>query len=145
MGYGTLTDAKVEEISIPDEEREDAPPDWLEGGPKIGVLPGAAPTASEEAGATETGELVTDLVASIHDKLAESTGYGGWRLTENDVRLWQKVLKFLLRRLPGKDWPIAIAVVSLMISESMKFVGYMKFRRENAISTPTRAPTGAEA
>ena len=141
-----MTDAGVEEITIPDEEREDAPPEWLVEGPKIGVLPGATPSASpEESGAAETGELVTDLVASIHDKLAESTGYGGWRLTESDVRLWQKVLKFLLRRLPGKDWPIAIAVVSLMISESMKFVGYMKFRRENAVSAPTRAPAGAEA
>ena len=138
---------ETEEIIVPEEEaREEAPPDWLTDSSKIGVIPGEATKSSAEvesgAGA-ETGEILTELVGSIHDKLADATGYAGWRLTEGDIRLWSKVLKFLLRKMPSKDWPIAIAVVSLAISESLKFVGFIRFKRTNAIQTPTRAPEAA--
>ena len=125
-----------EPISVPDDaKRVDAPPAWL----TADESKPAPPPETEESNAT--GDILVDLVSGIHDKIAEVTFYDGWKLTENDVKLWRKVLRFLLRSLPSKDWPLAIAVVSLMISEAMKFVGYMRFKRENAPAaqmTPTK-------
>ncbi len=130
-----MTEAE-EPVVVPDEEeREEAPPSWLKEGTEA-----AAPPEPENKGNDESADILVELVSSVHSKLAEATRYDGWLLSENDIRLWTKVLRFLLRKLPSKDWPLAIAVVSLAISESMKFVGYMRFRRENTVAAPVRAP-----
>jgi hypothetical protein len=130
-----------EPVAVPDETpREPAPPAWLKESEEV------APPVESGGGNDESADILVSLVANIHDKAAEATRYDGWRLSDNDIKLWTKVLRFLLKKLPSKDWPLAIAVVSLAISESMKFVGYMKFRRETMPAhVPIRGPPPAPA
>lgn len=137
-----MTDAEAEPITIPDAapDREDAPPGWLTGDAEPASAAAADRAPAETPGGNAAADVLVDLVDNVHDKIAAATQYDGWRLTEKDVSLWRKVLRYLLRSLPGKDWPIAIAVVSLLISESMKLVGYMQYKRANKIATPVKAP-----
>jgi hypothetical protein len=106
----------------------------------------AAPTEEPVTPAdTATQDSAVDILVGavdlLHDRAAQATGYGygpnpdgtgrlwGWTLTEKEIELWRKVLKFLLRRLKMKDWDIIVALVGLVIAEGSKVMGYLQYRK----------------
>jgi hypothetical protein len=105
----------------------------------------------------ETQENAIDIIIGavdlIHDRAADATGYGkgqnpdptateaewGWRLTQKEIELWRKVIRFLVRRLKMKDWDVVIALVGLMIAEASKVIGFVAWRRAGHVATPGKA------
>jgi len=87
-------------------------------------------TPEQEATRKEAVDILAGAVDLLHDRAAVYTHYEGWRLTEKELRLWEKVLRFLLRRFDMKDWDIIITLVALVMAESSKLFGYLQFRRQ---------------
>lgn len=131
----------TEPISVPDAApRAEAPPSWLtEDSAKVEESP-----LTTEQDAIDTGDVIVDLIKDLHHKAAEATFYDGFEISEGMVNNWRKLLKVLLRRLPSKDWPLAICAVSLLIGYALMVTGYMRYRKESAgeRQVPTRVPKG---
>jgi len=96
-----------------------------------------APSEAEDN--SPASDILVDTVAIVHDKAAEVTGYEGWRLTDREIGLWRKILRYLLRSLPVKDWPMIVCFCALAMSEGTKVFGYLKFRKEQEALNPVKA------
>lgn len=132
-------DGAVSTVEFATEEvtnREPAPPAWLQEQEAAPLPPKDTPESAE------TNDLVLSYVVDFHGQLADTTHYEGWRLTEARIELWRKSLRFLLRRLPVKDWPEILALAMLAMSEGMTVIGYLRFRRTMNEQNPVKAPEG---
>ena len=121
-------------IEGPSEQPDEPEPSWLhEESPLSEANPSgeAASPHTDSQGSFEVADIVTDMVELTHDKIAKSTGYAEFALDEKEVSLWRRCLRYMLKNLPLKQWPMAIAVMSLIMAEGTKVYGLLMFLKAN--------------
>ena len=116
------------------EEPKDAPAWMLKNDSQ--PASGTAETPKTESENNTIAEIGADAVATIHHRIAEGTGYEGWETTEKEYVMWCKVIAYLLRKLPVKDYPMIVILFSLITVEGSKVAGYVMWRRNNKKAEP---------
>ena len=130
--------ATEEPIVVPDDAaRADAPPAWM-----LEQTSEPKPEAQDND-ASDMADAILEIVKDAHHSAAEATHYDKFELPEGMAKNWLRLLRIALKKLPGKDWPILIAAFALVMGYVMMFSGYMKYRKETRIGSPTAAPAVA--
>ena len=111
----------------------EAPPSWLTApspeGPTEEKQP-TAPSPADAVSAAGAARLITRLIVFLHAKAATTTRYEGWRLDADEADMWEEVMRFLFKGVEVKNLGIYVVVAMLMITESTKVSGWLKYRRE---------------
>jgi hypothetical protein len=133
-----MTETEQEEpVVVPDEkEHPEAPPSWLK-------ETSEAPPEDTSSDNADLSDGISEIIKDIHHRVAVATSYDGFEITDGMLNSWRKILRVLLRKLPGKDWPLLISVFTLALGYVVMGMGYVKFRKQNAPTQPVKAPTGA--
>ena len=124
-------------------ETDEAEP--LEDIPDFLTAKGADPKPESHISVDDLTDLVSmclSIVVYVHDSLVLVTDYEGFALDEADQTLWRTTLKFLLKDVDIKYLPQIIAMVGLVMMESMKVFGYMKWKKGQAIAQPATEKKG---
>ncbi len=141
----------VEILEVPGkkEDRQPAPPNWLDSIPEPGKDVASKPEAPDSL-----PNMVLGTVKMGHVIIARRTGWDGWRLDDEEAEYWRHGLRFMLKNVNPKEWPGVIAAFMIILVELNKTWGYFDWRRETGKSMPdlggllrgARAkPGGAEA
>ena len=119
---------------------ETAPPSWLTSDKPILPTddePSEAPKGKDDdVGA----ELAISTIRIAHDKAVEVTGYEGFMLPASMEDHWRKVVRYIFKRVPMKDWPLYMAALGLMVGYGAMVLGYVKHRREVSANAPKVPP-----
>jgi hypothetical protein len=129
-------DVRDEPIEAPETKATENAPEWLL---KPSILDREEREEISRANLDAAVALVS-LVGYIHGVLATKTGYEGWRLTPEEKEVWQTVLAYFSKYLPGKNLPVYVALLNLAVIEGGKFVGYVEYRRERKVTRPLLPP-----
>lgn len=105
-----------------------SPPPWMlkEEKPEVkDALPKKVSDAS-----SDVGGLILDLVVSIHNKVADWTGYLGFKLDEDDRRIWGRVSNLIAKYVPFEKMPEMLIIVSVVMVEISKVGGFVMYWKE---------------
>ena len=108
----------------------EAPPSWLTA-PSPLEGPSEEPTPSPSSAVSTAGaaRLITKLIVFLHAKAATTTHYEGWRLDPDEADMWEEVMQFLFKGIEVKNLGIYVVVAMLMVTETTKVSGWLKYRR----------------
>lgn len=150
----TPTPAPTEPIEGPGPSASEKAPNWMLGSEKEKGPVVERPVSAQET--DDARDALTSIIAEGHSWAADRTHYENFRLLDEGgepvspraarmLANWRVIIRYIFKRLPAGDWPVAIAGISLAVSYFTLVLGYREFKKSSppGSAEPTKVPAGA--